>query len=707
MRRSLVIGALFGQRLRNGSDAIQQRSVKALELGDRTLLAGNDVIQFQKKMFLVGEFALDVDQPRFAHDSLRSMSLLRFDDISLDFGDQTILSAAEFSIETGERVCLIGRNGAGKSTTLKLITGEIEPDRGEIVRASDLVISQLAQALPDAHDQKVRDVVRSGLSGMEQLLATYRQRSAKTLDRDGMLELEALHAKIDAHDGWHLDQRVEETMTELGLPAEQSMRELSGGWRRRVALAQALVQKPSLLLLDEPTNHLDIATIRWLEDRIYSYPGAVLFITHDRAFLQRLATRIVEIDRGKLTSWPGDYDKYLSRKEKSLEDEAVANARFDKKLAQEEEWIRQGIKARRTRNEGRARALMQMREERAQRVSRGNTARIHIEEAERSGRKVIRARNLSYGYGDESLIENFSVRIMRGDRIGLIGNNGVGKTTLLRLLLGELEPRSGTLKHGTNLEIGYFDQLRQTLELDKSVAHNVGDGRMYIKINGKDRHIVGYLKGFLFSPKRAMTPVKALSGGERNRVILAKLFTQPANLLVLDEPTNDLDIETLEVLEQRLCEFTGTLIVVSHDREFLDNVVTSTIVFEENGRIQEYVGGYSDWRRQGHRLAETDNPFAAERRPRAAAERSRSRKPTKLSYKDQRELDALPAEIARIEATVAELQQTLANPDVYSGPQEQVQITLRDLAAQQALLEARIERWEALETLQADLQSGT
>jgi ATP-binding cassette subfamily F protein uup len=634
------------------------------------------------------------------------MSLLRFDEVSLEFGDLKILSEAGFSIETGERVCLIGRNGAGKSTTLKLISGELEPDRGEIVRSEGLVVSQLAQTLPEAMDLCVRDVVRSGLKDIEALLEDYQRRSKLDLDRHGMQELEALHAKIDAHEGWHIEQRVDTVVTDLNLPADKKMNELSGGWRRRVALARALVQKPDLLLLDEPTNHLDIATIKWLEDRVYSYPGAVIFITHDRAFLQRLATRIVEIDRAKLTSWPGNYKDYLRRKEKALEDEAAANARFDKKLEEEEAWIRQGIKARRTRNEGRARSLMKMREERAERVSPEATARIYIEEAEQSGRKVIRAKNVSYGYGGEPLIQGFSIKIMRGDRIGLIGNNGVGKTTLLRLLLGQLEPQSGTIKHGTNLEIGYFDQLRQTLDLEKSVAYNVGEGRTYIRLNGKDRHVVGYLKGFLFSPKRAQTPVKALSGGERNRVILAKLFTRPANLLVLDEPTNDLDIETLEVLEQKLCEYSGTLIVVSHDREFLDNVVTSTIVFEENGRIQEYVGGYSDWVQHGRRLAVTDTPFAAEERRRRAAERRSQRPATKLSYKDQRELNALPGEIEALEAALAELQQRAADPGFYAQDGDTVRETLERLAAAEAELERRIDRWGELETLAASFRSS-
>lgn len=626
------------------------------------------------------------------------MSLLRFDSIRLEFGEQIILRDADLSIEPGERICLIGRNGAGKSTTLKLITGELEPDQGEIVRHSDLIVSQLRQNLPEAMDLPVREVIRSGLTKIDRLLEQYKTMSSQELDKRALAKLEVLHAKIDSHDGWHINQRIETTMTELDLPADKKMNELSGGWRRRVALARALVQKPDLLLLDEPTNHLDIATIKWLEDRIYNYPGAVMFITHDRAFLQRLATRIVEIDRGKLTSWPGDYANFLKRKEKALEDEELANARFDKRLDQEEVWIRQGIKARRTRNEGRVRSLEKMRKEFASRIKQDGKARIHIEEAGQSGRKVIRARNISYSYGDENVIKDFSVNITRGQRIGLIGNNGVGKTTLLRLLLGHLEPQSGTLKRGTNLEVGYFDQLRETLNLEKSVAYNVGEGRTYINLNGKERHIVGYLKGFLFSPKRSMMPVKALSGGERNRVILAKLFTRPANLLVLDEPTNDLDIETLEVLEQRLCEYTGTLIIVSHDREFLDNVVTSTIVFEDDGRLQEYVGGYSDWLRQGHQLTEADNPIEARAKKSETKKQHRNKGRIKLTYKDQRELDQLPDEIASIEASIATLQETASSADFYSQPKEQVRRKLQELRQAESLLEQRIERWSELES---------
>lgn len=625
------------------------------------------------------------------------MSLLRFEDIRLEFGEQIILRDAEFSIEPGERICLIGRNGAGKSTTLKLITGEIDADQGEIVKRSDLVVSELRQDLPDAMEETVPDVVRSGLRKMERLLHDYKSMSNQKLDKQGLNELEALHAKIDAYDGWHIEQRVEATMTELNLPADKKMSELSGGWRRRVALARALVQKPDLLLLDEPTNHLDIATIRWLEDRIYSFAGAVLFITHDRAFLQKLATRIVEIDRGTLTSWPGDYANFLRRKEKEIEDEETANARFDKKLNQEEAWVRQGIKARRTRNEGRVRSLEKMRGEFSGRIKQEDKARIHIEEADPSGRIVIRAKNIAYSYGDEQVIRDFSVKLMRGDRIGLIGNNGVGKTTLLRLLLGKLEPQAGTLKQGTNLEIGYFDQLRQTLDLEKSVAYNVGEGRTYITLNGKERHIVGYLKGFLFSPKRSEMPVKALSGGERNRVILAKLFTRAANLLVLDEPTNDLDIETLEVLEQRLREFNGTLIVVSHDREFLDNVVTSTIVFEADGKAKEYVGGYSDWVRHGRSLAETENFATAEEKRRATAARKKLKWKTKLSYREQRELDELPKRIEEVEKRITELQATVAATDFYAQNSDLVQGTLQQLIHEETSLEELVERWGELE----------
>ncbi|MEQ9561849.1 MAG: ATP-binding cassette domain-containing protein [Woeseiaceae bacterium] len=631
------------------------------------------------------------------------MSLIRFEDLSLDFGEQKILTAAEFAIEPNERICLIGRNGAGKSTTLKLISGEILPDHGEVVRKTGLVVSQLAQALPEAMQLPVHEVVRSGLAGIRSLLDEYERRSQENLDQQGLQDLQLLHQQIDAHGGWNIEQRVETTVTELKLPAEKKMSELSGGWRRRVALARALVQKPDLLLLDEPTNHLDIVTIEWLENVVYSFAGSVLFITHDRAFLQKLATRIVEIDRARLTSWPGDYANFVRRKEKALEDEAREHELFDKKLEQEEIWIRQGIKARRTRNEGRARALMKMRDERAKRVKQDASARIHIEEADQSGRKVIRAKNVSYSFDGKPLIEGFSTRIMRGDRIGILGNNGVGKTTLLRLLLGDLQPMTGTIKLGTNIEIGYFDQLRESLDESKSVAENVGDGRTYIKLNGKDRHIVGYLKGFLFSPKRAQTPVRALSGGERNRVILAKLFTRPANLLVLDEPTNDLDMETLEVLEDRLTNYSGTLIVVSHDREFLDNVVTSVLVFEDDGSVQEYVGGYSDWVRQGRALAVTEDPeieAAAAAQARKAAAGAGATAARKLGFREQRELDGLPKMIESLEARLAELQSRISDPAFYAQDHSLVQPVLDEFQSTQRELDNAMQRWTELEDRQ-------
>jgi ABC transport system ATP-binding/permease protein len=636
------------------------------------------------------------------------MNLIRFDQVSLRFGDQVILAAADFGIEPGERVCLIGRNGAGKTSLLKLISGTLAPDDGEIQARAGLRFSRLEQTMPDDHALTVRESVMLGLAPVRLLVEQYEALAAEHLDAHGLKALEALHRQIDAVDGWHVERAVDTILTEMKLPGEQRIGELSGGWRRRAALARALVSKPELLLLDEPTNHLDLSSIQWLEQRIVNWPGAVLFITHDRAFLQRLATRIIEIDRGKLVSWPGDYRDYLRRKADAIEEEERHNQEFDRKLAEEEAWVRQGIKARRTRNEGRVRALLELREVRSQRIKRAGTARISIGEADSSGRKVVQAKNVAYGYDGEPLIEGLDLKVMRGDRIGLVGNNGVGKSTLLKLLLGQLQPQTGTIKHGTNLEIAYFDQMRQQLELDKSVAHNVGDGRDHVIINGKPQHVVGYLTGFLFSAKRALTPVGSLSGGERNRVILAKLFTQPSNLLVLDEPTNDLDVETLEVLEARLAEYAGTLLVVSHDREFLDNVVTKILVFEAGGQIVEYAGGYSDWARRGRELAQMDAmPRDSERAPveaRAAPRPQQS--PTKLGYLEQRELDALPARIEALEAEIASLQGRIAAADFYAQPWEQTQPVLDALAARIAEHDRLAERWLELEERRAALAVG-
>ncbi|MFQ3333767.1 MAG: ATP-binding cassette subfamily F protein uup [Woeseiaceae bacterium] len=622
------------------------------------------------------------------------MSLIRFEDISFEIGEQKILSDANLAIEAGERLCLIGRNGAGKSTTFKLIMGLIEPDRGSVIFESKLIISQLEQSLPISEKTTVRDIIRSGLSEIELLLRNYHELASKKLEGKNLLELEDLHKQIDTHGGWNLEQRIDTIISELNLPAEKRMDELSGGWLRRVSLGKALVQKPDILLLDEPTNHLDISTIKWLEDIVYSYKGTVIFITHDRAFIKKLASRILEIDRGKITSWPGDYNNYLRRKEKFLIDEKSEYAKFDKKLEQEEIWIRQGIKARRTRNEGRSRALMRMREERQKRVVHETQARIHIGESEKSGRKVIRIKNINYQYTDEPLINNFSLNIQRGDRIGIVGNNGIGKTTLLRLLLGKIEPNSGTVKLGTNIEIGYFDQLRQKLDPERSVADNVSDGKTHIKINGNDRHVVGYLKGFLFSPKRSMTPVKALSGGEKNRIILAKLFTKATNLLILDEPTNDLDMETLDVLEEQLVQYKGTLLVVSHDREFLDNVITSMLVFEDQDKLNHYVGNFSDWLARNQLLTQVDHHKNSNKKHQKSPERTK--KIAKLSFKEQRILNALPDQIKSLEINKVHLEGKLSSSDFYNQDKNKIQSTLEEFTELTNRIEEKIEAWSIL-----------
>jgi len=635
------------------------------------------------------------------------MFLVRLDDVSLAFGPRKLLRGAEFSIEPAERVCLVGRNGAGKTSVLRLVTGTQEPDEGEVRRHGDLCITELEQVLPGDEDQKVGDFVAEGLADIIQMTNQYREQAGADLDAAGLKALQDLHSHIDAHGGWHPQQQVESICTEMGLDPEQPLKALSGGWRRRAALARSLAPRPDLLLLDEPTNHLDFEAISWLESRLAAFSGAVLFITHDRAFLQRLATRIVEIDRGKLRSWPGDYGDFLRRRTEALAAERQANSEFDRKLAEEEVWIRQGIKARRTRNEGRVRALEAMREVRAQRVNPDARARVHIEEADQSGRKVLDARGLSFGYGDSMLIQDFSLRIRRGDRIGLVGNNGVGKSTLLRLFLGEIEPKVGSIKWGVNIQLGYFDQHRRELDKDKTVAQIVGDGREYVTLNGKPRHVVGYLRGFLFSAKRALTPIRALSGGERNRVILARLFTQPANFLILDEPTNDLDVETLEVLEEKLSEYAGTLMVVSHDRAFLDNTVTSILAFEADGSIRPYVGNYSDWMKRGRLLASgeakrtqgrsTDSESSQTIRPASAR---------KLSYKLQRELDDLPSVIESVETQLEQVRNQTLDSDFYQRDYSETQPVLDQLADLERELEQHLERWSELEEMNAGLKQN-
>ena len=624
--------------------------------------------------------------------------LIRFDSVSLSFGEQLILRAADFTLELGERVCLIGRNGAGKSSTLKLITGEIEPDDGKIERAR-MRMSVLEQRLAEGSDERVRKFVSAGMIEQTARLARFAELAdAAKIDRAKLRDLETLEREILASGGWSVDVQVDSIMSQLDLPADKRMNELSGGWRRRIALARALVSNPELLLLDEPTNHLDISTIEWLEQRIRTYPGAVLFVTHDRSFVERLATRIVDIDRGSLRSWPGGYRDYLARKAKANLDEDAHNKQFDKKLAEEEAWIRQGVKAREHRNEGRVRALYALRDERGRRMARARTARIHINESEdSSGRKVIDARNITHGFGDTPLLEDFSVRVMRGDRIGIIGNNGVGKSTLLRLLLGEIAPDKGSVKLGTNLQVGYFDQLRRELDPSKTVAEIIGEGRDYISLNGRKKHVIAYLTDFLFTAKRARMPVAALSGGERNRVILAKLFTRSANLLVLDEPTNDLDVETLEALERRLVEYDGTLIAVSHDRHFLDAVVTSVLVFEADGHVRRHAGGYSDWAARGLQLSSGDDapPQAREDAPLAVEIKTATAR--KLSYKLQRELDGLPGIIEGLEAEVEALQAEVSAPAFYSQDRELVHGRLDALVAAERQLEAAMTRWIELE----------
>ena len=624
---------------------------------------------------------------------------VRLDDVSLAFGDQVILREANLRLDPGERVCLIGRNGSGKSSTLKLLTGDIEPDEGRIEIPAQLRLAMLDQALDEPTERFVRDVVADGMHAQRARIEAFRALSGEISPGKAHLrELEGLQAAIEAGGGWSIDVHLDAIISQLELPAGERMSDLSGGWRRRVALAQALVGKPELLLLDEPTNHLDISTIEWLEQEVRRYDGTVLFVSHDRGFVERLATRIVSIDRGSLRSWPGGYRSYLRQKRKADAEEDRANALSDKLLAEEEAWIRRGIKARESRNEGRVRALEAMREQRSQRIKRPAQARIHINESEQiSGKKVLEVRNVNHGYNGRNLFRNFSLRIMRGDRIGIIGNNGVGKSTLLRILLGEVKPDTGSVKRGTHLQVAYFDQLRRELDTTKTVAEIVGEGRDYIDIQGRKKHVVGYLTDFLFSAKRAMTRVSALSGGERNRVILAKLLIQPANLLIFDEPTNDLDVETLEALESRLLAYSSTLIVVSHDRYFLDQVVTSTLVFEGDGVVHRYAGGYSDWERLRRQLAVGDSPPPTA----GAARRSSARSPSparKLTYKLQRELDGLPQRIQALEQRVQAMEQQVNSAEFYRQPHEAVQAALRELEQMRSRLETAVERWAELET---------
>lgn len=659
------------------------------------------------------------------------MSLIKIEKAQLSYGLQVLLDGVELSVEKGQRLCLIGRNGAGKSSLLKVIAGEVDLDKGDVIRQSGIRIARLEQDLPDADERRIFDVVASGLGNVGELLAEYWTLSHGDdfgdLVNARMADLQHL---IEVEDGWLLQQKVDEILSRLDLPAERYMHELSGGWRRRVALAKALVLAPDVLLLDEPTNHLDIAAIDWLEKQLLSFNGALVFITHDRALLQTLATHIAELDRGNLRYWSGNYESYLVYREQVLADESRHNALFDKKLAQEEVWIRQGIKARRTRNEGRVRALKALREVRTERREVIGKANFALATGESSGKLVADLQNVSYAWNDKVIVRNFTSTIVRGDRIGLVGANGAGKTTLLKLILGELQPQSGHIKLGTNLNVAYFDQLRDQLDLNKSAVDNIAEGREFIEVDGKSKHIFSYLSDFLFTGERARTPLRALSGGERNRVLLAKLFSKTANLLVLDEPTNDLDVETLELLEDILVDYPGTVLLVSHDRAFLNNIVTSIIAFEGRGNVLEYVGGYDDWLRQGGkwtesdlppdeltashlttsdhaddqlatatRLAQSVNPPAVGAQP-VNAKTANPKSIKKLSYKLQKEFDELPKKIETLEQQLLIVQTKVSAPEFYQQPAIDVEQGLQALADAEQKLELCFERWAELEDLQ-------
>ena len=628
------------------------------------------------------------------------MPLVRLEDISLAYGYLPLLDRVECQIEPGERICLVGRNGTGKTTLLRTLTGAALPDAGTIWRQEGLRLAHLEQELPPETEQTVFQVVAAGLGELGTLLSQYHNVTlqAAAADKSSLQELADLQSRLDTLDGWNVNQRVEKVLTRLGLPADKPLVACSGGIRRQVMLAQALVSDPDLLLLDEPTNHLDINAITWLENYLLDFRGALMFITHDRSFLRRLATRIIELDRGKLTSYPGDFDAYLRKKDESLEIEERAAARFDKKLAEEEAWIRRGVRARRTRNEGRVRALMMMRSERRARLEVQGKASFGIDAGGASGKLVVDLRNVSFGYGDKLIVGDLTTRILRGDRIGIIGPNGSGKSTLLKLILGEIRPDSGELVTGTRLKVAYFDQHRRLLNPEKSVRDNLSDSD-YVTVNGRSRHVIGYLKDFLFPPQRIDSPVQALSGGERNRLLLAKIFTQPANMIVLDEPTNDLDVDTLELLEELLADYVGTLLLVSHDRSFLDNVVTSTLVFEGPGTLREYAGGYEDWARY-RRLAAPDEIETPRRPPQhKLSSQKRVDVRRRLSYKEQRELETLPDKIESLEAEQSVLHQGMADAEFYRQSGDKISLTIERLESLKRELEACYERWQHLDSL--------
>jgi ATP-binding cassette subfamily F protein uup len=646
------------------------------------------------------------------------MPLVALDHVSQAYGHLPLLDNVAMQVELGERIAIIGRNGTGKSTLMQIIGGELPPDSGTVWTQPGARVARLVQDVPLSADRPVFDVIAEGLGDLSSLITNYHHAAVEVASDYGdeaLVRLGNLQHELEERDGWRLEQTVELIVTKLGLPSEAIVDTLSGGWRRRVLLARALVGLPDVLLLDEPTNHLDIEAIEWLEAFLIEYAGAVIFVTHDRAFLERVVTRVVEIDRGRLTSWPGDYATFERKKEEWLANEELQQTKFDKKMASEEVWLRRGVKARRTRDEGRVKALMAMRAERAARRAQIGNVRMQIEQADQSGKIVFEAEGVSHSYGGDKptggdkplglsipVVKDLSLRVMRGDRIGLIGPNGAGKTTLLRLLLGELTPLAGQIRHGANVQVAYYDQQREQLDPDRTVVDTIGDGNDTVIVNGQPRHVHGYLQDFLFSPERSRSPVKALSGGERNRLLLARLFTRPANVLVLDEPTNDLDLETLELLEAQLVEWPGTLLLVSHDRRFLDNVVTSTLVFEGQGKVLEFVGGYQDWLRQSE--AATPQPGGAKqssgttRQPSGATKDSSGRK-TKRSFKEEREYGELPARIAALEDEQQKLHAAVGRADFYKETADTIRATLARIETIERELIEAYARWEMLDSI--------
>ena len=638
------------------------------------------------------------------------MALLNLSNAYLGFGDHPLLDHTELHIEPNERVCLVGRNGAGKSTLMKILAGEIQLDDGKLTLEKDIVVTRLEQDPPRHVQESVFDYVAEGIAHLSDLLKQYHhisQQMQTDYSDELLTKLSHIQAQLEHNNGWQFENRIQDTLKLLELDPDKKLCELSGGWVRRAALARALVADPDILLLDEPTNHLDVEAITWLEDLLLNFKGSIIFISHDRSFIRKMATRIVDLDRGKLVSYPSNYDLYLETKAEDLRVEELQNALFDKKLAQEEVWIRQGIKARRTRNEGRVRALKKLREERRNRREVQGSAKIQIDQSTRSGKIVFDIENASYEVAGKTLLKNFSATIQRGDKIALVGANGCGKTTFIKLLLGELQPTSGTIHCGTKLEVAYFDQYRAELDLEKTVMDNVADGKQDIEVNGVKRHVLGYLQDFLFPPKRAMTPVKALSGGERNRLLLAKLLLKPNNLLILDEPTNDLDVETLELLEELLTDYQGTLIIVSHDRQFIDNTVEECFFFEGDGVVNKYIGGYFDAKQQqiqyhaslaaNSQNVKKNEPLAIE--PVKAEKSKAEQKKVKLSYKEQRELEALPAQMEALEAEMEALQTEVNSADFFSKEASYTQAQLQKLAEAEMALEQAFERWEHLENI--------